>query len=117
MQLTAQVLIGSTQTLTTKKGDHLQKTRLKLMDIGPEASGGDLYWVDFLGEAALSEDELRQVARQQVQVEIRRVYASAGKTQGQAFLNANGGAVRMNGQIVQRAMRAQDAQPASQRSA
>lgn len=115
MQLTAQVLMGSTQTLTTKKGDHLQKTRLKLMDVGQEASGGDLYWVDFLGDAALSEDELRQVARQQVQVEIRRVYASAGKTQGQAFLNANGGALRMNGQIVQHGMRTQEAQPAGQR--
>src|SRR5215470_19345050 len=101
MQITAQVLTGSTQTIQTKKGENLQKSRLKLMDLGPEASGGDLYWVDFLGEAALTDDELRQISRKQVQVEVRRMYASAGKTQGQAFLNAAGGAVLLEGQIVQ----------------
>jgi hypothetical protein len=109
MQLTAQVLIGSTQTIATKKGDTLRKTRLRLMDIGPESAGGDLYWIDFLGEAALSEDELRQINRQQVLVEIRRMYASAGKQQGQAYLNANGGAVHFNGQVVQRGLRQQSA--------
>jgi hypothetical protein len=87
-----------------KKGDHLQKTRLKVLDLGPEASGGDLYWIDFLGEAALSEDELRQIARQQVTVEVRRMYASTGKAGG-AFLNANGGAIRLGDQVVQRALR------------
>jgi hypothetical protein len=106
MQLTAQVLMGSTQTLTTKKGDQLQKTKLKLIDIGPEASGGDLYWVDFLGEAALSEEELRQITRQQVVVEIRRMYASAGKQQRQAYLNASGGAVKLNGTAIQPRLRA-----------
>jgi hypothetical protein len=106
MQLLGQVLTGSTQTIATKKGDHLQKTRLKVMDLGPEAAGGDLYWIDFLGEAALSDDELRGVTRQQVTVEVRRMYASAGKAQGQAYLNASGGAVVFNGQIVQRGLRA-----------
>jgi len=105
MQLSGQVLTGSTQTIATKKGDHLQKTRLKVLDLGPEASGGDLYWIDFLGEAALAEDELRQIARQQVQVEVRRMYASSGK-QGGAFLNANGGAIRLGDQVVQRGLRA-----------
>lgn len=33
MLLTAQVLTGSTQTITTKKGEHLQKSRLKLLDL------------------------------------------------------------------------------------
>ena len=37
-------------------------------------------------------------------VEVRRMYASAGKTGG-AFLNASGGAVVLNGQIVQKGLR------------
>src|SRR5258708_32187195 len=104
MQLTGQILTGSTQTIGTKKGDHLRETRLKVLDLGVEASGGDLYWIDFLGECALADDELRQVTRQQVTVEVRRMYASAGK-QGGAFLNATGGAVLLGGQIVQKALR------------
>lgn len=104
MQLSGQILTGSTQTLATKKGDHLQKTRLKVLDLGPEANGGDVYWIDFLGDAALTDEELRQVNRQQVTVEVRRMYASAGKNGG-AFLNASGGAVVLNGQIVQKALR------------
>ncbi len=105
MQLSGQILTGSTHTIATKKGDHLQKTRLKVLDLGPEANGGDVYWIDFLGDAALTDDELRQVARQQVTVEVRRMYASAGKNGG-AFLNASGGAVILNGQIVQKTLRA-----------
>ncbi len=66
MQLSGQILTGSTQTIATKKGDHLQKTRLKVLDLGPEANGGDVYWIDFLGDAALTDEELRQVSRQQV---------------------------------------------------
>jgi hypothetical protein len=108
MLLNGQILTGSTTTFNTKKGDTLQKTRLKILDLGPEASGGDLYWIDFLGECALADDELRQVTRQTVQVEVRRMYASAGK-QGGAFLNANGGAVLLGGQIVQRSLRSQRA--------
>src|SRR5690349_7934611 len=105
MQLSGQILTGSTQTIATKKGDHLQKTRLKVLDLGPEAAGGDVYWIDFLGEAALADDELRQVNRQPVTVEVRRMYASSGKNGG-AFLNANGGAILLEGQIVQRGLRA-----------
>lgn len=105
MLLSGQILTGSTQTIATKKGDHLQKTRLKVLDLGPEANGGDVYWIDFLGDAALTDDDLRQVARQQVTVEVRRMYASAGKTGG-AFLNASGGAVMLNGQVVQKGLRA-----------
>jgi hypothetical protein len=105
MQLSGQILTGSTQTIATKKGDHIQKTRLKVLDLGPEANGGDVYWIDFLGDAALSDDDLRQVARQSVTVEVRRMYASAGKNGG-AFLNASGGAVLLNGQVVQKGLRA-----------
>ena len=108
MQLSGQILTGSTQTIATKKGDHLQKTRLKVLDLGPEAAGGDVYWIDFLGDAALTDEELRQVSRQQVTVEVRRMYASAGKTGG-AFLNASGGAVVFNGQIVQKTLRSAQA--------
>jgi hypothetical protein len=104
MQLSGQILTGSTQTLATKKGDHLQKTRLKVLDLGLEANGGDVYWIDFLGDAAFTDEELRQISRQQVMVEVRRMYASAGKTGG-AFLNASGGAVLLNGQIVQKSLR------------
>jgi hypothetical protein len=104
MQLSGQILTGSTQTIATKKGDHLQKTRLKVLDLGAEANGGDVYWIDFLGDAALTDEELRQVSRQQVTVEVRRMYASAGKTGG-AFLNASGGAVILNGQVVQKTLR------------
>ena len=108
MQLSGQILTGSTQTIATKKGDHLQKTRLKVLDLGPEANGGDVYWIDFLGDAALTDEELRQVSRQQVTVEVRRMYASAGKNGG-AFLNASGGAVILNGQIVQKTLRSAQA--------
>jgi hypothetical protein len=107
MLLTGQILTGSTHSIATKKGESLQKTKLKLIDIGLEASGGDVYWVDFLGEAALAEDELRQIARQSVTVEIRRFSATAGKQLGRAYLNANGGAVLLGGTIVQRGLRAQ----------
>jgi hypothetical protein len=108
MQMQGQALAGSTQSLTTKRGETLQKTKLKVIDLGPEASGGDVYWVDFLGDDALTDEELRQVMRQQVMIEIRRFSTSVGKQQPvRAYLNATGGAVRLNGQVVQRALRTQ----------
>jgi hypothetical protein len=116
MLLAGQILTGSTTTINTKKGGTLQKTRLKVLDLGPEASGGDLYWVDFLGEAALGDEEMRQVARQQVQVEVRSMRASAGSNGG-AFLNATGGAVKLNGQVIQRGLRAEAGAIPAQRSA
>ena len=107
MQMQAQVLGGQVlSTIHTKRGQDLPKTRLKVMDIGPEAAGGDIYWIDFLGEAALSEEELGRIHRQQVQLEVRRMYASAGKTAGKAYLNAAGGTVVLSGQVVQRGLRA-----------
>ena len=53
MKLLAKVLHGSTQTVTTKKGTQLEKTRLKVQDVGEEVNG-DLvaYWIDLLGENA-----------------------------------------------------------------
>jgi hypothetical protein len=104
MLLSGQILTGSTTTFNTKKGGTLQKAKLKILDLGPEASGGDLYWIDFLGEAALSDEELQRVRRQQVEVEVRSMRASAG-SKGGVFLNANGGAIRLNGQVVQKGLR------------
>src|SRR5262249_29043919 len=112
MLLSGQILTGTTTTISTKKGDHLQKTKLKVLDLGPEAAGGDLYWVDFLGEAALTDHELRAVSRQAVEVEIRNMRASAG-TKGGAFLNASGGAIRFQGQVLQRGLR-MSSQPGQQ---
>jgi hypothetical protein len=105
MLLTAQVLAGSSELMHTKKGEDLPKTRMKLLDIGPEASGGDIYWVDFLGEAALSDDEFGQVHRQQVTIEIRRMVASMAKAGNRAYLNATGGAITFGGQVVQTGLR------------
>ena len=79
-----------------------------MLDLGPEASGGDLYWIDFLGEAALADDELRQVTRQQVQ--WRSAACCAGRaSKGGAFLNATGGAVRFNGAVIQKGLRTAEA--------
>lgn len=113
MQLTAQVLTGSTQTISTKKGDPLQKTKLKLIDIGSEANGGDLYWIDFLGDSALSDAELEDVLHQRVVIDVRRMYASAGRQMGQAYLNASGGAIRLNGEVIQPRLRSQAQRTAS----
>jgi hypothetical protein len=107
MQIHAQVLAGQVlKPINTKQGKELSKSRLKVMDIGPEAAGGDVYWLDFLGEAALTEDELTRIHRQQVVIEVRRMYASAGNVAGKVYLNAAGGAVVLGGQIVQPGLRA-----------
>jgi hypothetical protein len=64
----------------------------------------------------LTDDELRAVGRQAVEVEIRNMRASTG-TKGGAFLNASGGAIRHNGQVVQRGLRAQQGRQPAQQSA
>ncbi len=59
MQLSGKVLAGTTQTITTKKWTALEKTRLKVLDMGDEVAGDvQFYWVDFLDSAALTEQEL-----------------------------------------------------------
>jgi hypothetical protein len=107
MKIEGMALAGSTEVISTKKRGDLQKTKLKVMDMGAEASGGDLYWIDFLGEAALSEDELAAILRQPVVIEVRFMRASAGNQPGRAYLNASGGAVIQNGQIIQRGLRSE----------
>jgi len=116
MQMQGTALAGGTQTFQTKRGEALQKTKLKVLDVGAEARA-DVYWVDFLGEAALSDEEMEQVMRQTVEIEVRGVSATMGKQGGRAFLNVSGGAIRLNGQVVQRGLRAQRAQAPGQRSA
>lgn len=101
MKLLAKVLHGSTQTITTKKGTRLEKTRLKVQDVGDEVNGDLLaYWIDFLGENALSDAELASILRAEVEIDIKRVSASAGD-KGGAFLNLTGGLVYRGGNVVQ----------------
>ena len=101
MKLLAKVLHGSTQTITTKKGTKLEKTRLKVQAEGDEVNGDLLaYWIDFLGENALSEAELGAILREEVEIDIKRVSASAGD-KGGAFLNLTGGLVYRGGNVVQ----------------
>lgn len=106
MQMSGKVLGGSTQTVTTKKGTQLAKARLKILDTGDEVNGDVIfYWVDFLGESALSESELAQVNHQEVTIEIRRVAPSLGKD-GKAYVNMTGGTILgRDGMPVQAAVR------------
>jgi len=120
MQMQGIALAGGTQTFQTKRGEALQKTWLRVLDTGAEARGG-VYRVDFLAEAALSDEEVQRVLRQPVEIEVRLVSATPGRPQaggapgGRAYLNMSGGAVRLGGQVVQRALRVQGsgAQPPS----
>lgn len=105
MQMHGKVLSGMTQTITTKKGTPLPKARLKVLDTGPETQGDvQFYWMDFLGEVALSESELEQVRHQEVVVEIRRIVPTQGRD-GKAYLNITAGAVLLNGAPVQAALK------------
>jgi hypothetical protein len=100
MKLLAKVLHGSTQTITTKKGTKLEKTRLKVQDVGEEVNGDLLaYWIDFLGDNALTEAELSTILHEEVEIDIKRVSASAGD-KGGAFLNLTGGAIFHQGSLV-----------------
>ncbi len=100
MQLTGKVLAGSTTTLTTKKGTQLDKTRLKVLDTGEETAGDVVvYWVDFMGDAALTDAQLAQVSHQDCVIEVRKV--SVSTYNGKAYLNISGGLMFCNGQPVQ----------------
>ncbi len=100
MQLNGKVLAGTTTTITTKKGTALDKTRLKVLDIGEEVAGDvSVYWIDFIGDTALTEDELAAVSHEEVVIEIRRISASGSN--GKTYLNLTGGAVLHGGMPVQ----------------
>lgn len=93
MYLRGRVLSGHRETFQTKKGETLAKTKLKVVDLGDETQGDlPFYFVDFIGDAALSEAEFEQVMRHEFTVEIRRMTATVGKN-GRAYLNVTGGAV------------------------
>ena len=100
MQLSGKILAGTTTTLTTKKGTQLDKTRLKVLDTGEETAGDVVvYWVDFMGDAALSDAELAQVNHQEAVIEIRKVTASVYN--GKSYLNLSGGLIITNGKPIQ----------------
>jgi ssDNA-binding replication factor A large subunit len=100
MQLNGKVLAGTTTTITTKKGTALDKTRLKVLDTGDEVAGDvSVYWIDFIGETALSEEELGLIHHEEVVIEIRRVSASGYN--GKAYLNVTGGLILSKGAPVQ----------------
>lgn len=92
MLLHGKILAGRSETINTKKGP-LQKTKLRVVDLGDETQG-DLssYWIDFLGDASMSDAEIDQVLRKELSIEVRRVSVSMG-SQGKAFLNVTGGAI------------------------
>ncbi len=100
MLLRARPLSFNNQTITIGKGPNagqtLKKTRLHVQDIGEEVAGELLsYWLDLLGEYALTDTEAGAILRQDVTVEVRLVRASSG-TNGKAYLNLSGGYVYRN---------------------
>ena len=100
MQLIGKIIAGTSTTITTKQGAKLDKTRLKVLDLGDETAGDvTVYWVDLMGDAALSDEQLNKVHHQEVTIEIRRV--SASLYNGKAYLNVSGGMVLLSGNPVQ----------------
>jgi hypothetical protein len=105
MLMQGRVLVGKIQQITTKKGQ-LAKSALKVVDMGPECSSDVIvYWIDFLGDAALTQVELDSILGEQFTIDIRLVQASKGND-GRTFLNVKGGAiVTPDGQVVQAGLR------------
>jgi ssDNA-binding replication factor A large subunit len=100
MQLIGKIIAGTSTTITTKQGAKLDKTRLKILDVGDETAGDvNVYWVDFMGDAALSSAELDKVNHQEATIEIRRITASLYN--GKAYMNISGGMILLGGSPVQ----------------
>ena len=100
MQLQGKILAGTSTTITTKQGAKLDKTRLKVMDIGDETAGDvNVYWVDLMGDAALDDAMLTSVNHQDVVIEIRRITCSLYN--GKAYMNISGGIILLKGNPVQ----------------
>ncbi len=100
MQVVGKVMAGVATNFTNKQGSKVDKTRLRILDLGDEAASDlNAYWVDFIGEAALTEAQLKQITHQEVTVELRRVYASLYN--GKAYLNITGGLILLNGNPIQ----------------
>lgn len=101
MQMQARVLAGSVREIKTKKGP-LPKASVKVLDMGPEC-GSDVvtYWIDFLGDAALTADELESIVGSECTVSVRSIRSSAGQN-GKVFQNIAGAAILDgHGQVVQ----------------
>ena len=99
MQMFARVLSSHNETLDIKNGKNqgqkLNKTRLKVIDVGDEVNGDVIqYWIDFLGENALTDKEVELILKKDVQIDIRLVRATSGKNGG-AFLNISGGMIML----------------------
>jgi len=106
MQMQARILVGSLREATTRKGEKLPKCSLRVLDLGIEC-GSDVttYWIDFLGDAALNQDELDSVMGGEFTIDIRSVRSSLGKN-GKAYLNMSGGAVtNADGLVLQPGLR------------
>jgi hypothetical protein len=86
MQLIGKIIAGTSTTITTKQGAKLDKTRLKILDVGDETSGDvNVYWADFMGDAALMAKQLDKVNHQDATIEIRRISARCGSLRGIAL--------------------------------
>lgn len=113
MLMQGRVLVGKIQQITTKKGQ-VAKSALKVADMGPECSSDVVvYWIDFLGDAALTQTELDSILGEQFTIDVRLVQASRGND-GRTFLNVKGGAiVTADGQVVQSNLRQRQMKKAS----
>lgn len=109
MKMQGRVLVGSVREFKTRKGETLPKASLKVVDMGIECSSDvTIYWVDFLGDAALTQMELDSVVGGEFTLDVKFVRASAGK-EGKAYLNMAGGAItNAAGQVVQLGLRTSD---------
>jgi hypothetical protein len=114
MLMKGRILVGSLREFKTKKGDTLPKASVKVADMGPEcASDVITYWIDFLGDAALSQTELDSVMGEEFMIDIRLARASKGSN-GNAYLNVAGGAiVDASGHVVQSGLRQRQMKKAS----
>jgi hypothetical protein len=100
MQLNGKIITGTSTTIATKKGTQLAKTRLKVLDTGEEAGGDvNVYWIDFMGDAALTSEQLDKVNHQDVTIEIRRTTCSLYN--GKAYMILSGGMILLGGNPVQ----------------
>jgi hypothetical protein len=59
----------------------------------------NVYWIDFMGDAALSSTELEKVHHAEVTIEIRRITSSLYN--GKAYMNISGGMILLGGNPVQ----------------
>ncbi len=97
MLLMGKVLTATSQTVMTKAGNQLDKTRMKLLDV--DSDDGAIYWVDFLGESAIPQGALDEIRHQEVEIEIRSIRATVSN--GKAYLNITGGIARHAGEVLQ----------------